>query len=145
MGQKATLLGKLSLHAKGKRRFLDLVCIVDLSRSMGGKKLHLMKAALLKIIETLRPEDRLSIISFHRQSERHCDLIEVSLRNSFFLKEIVSELSLGHETNVLSGVSFAVETLKMRRVKNEKSSLLLLSDGEDPNLAEAINRLHSES
>jgi Mg-chelatase subunit ChlD len=44
---------------------IDLVCVVDQSRSMRGEKINLLKQTLTYITEQLNEFDRLAIISFN--------------------------------------------------------------------------------
>ncbi|CAF3321541.1 unnamed protein product [Rotaria sp. Silwood2] len=47
---------------------IDLICVVDQSRSMAGKKIILLKQTLIYIVEKLNEMDRLAIVSFDRQA-----------------------------------------------------------------------------
>lgn len=47
---------------------IDLVCIVDQSRSMAGSKMVLLKQTLIYIVEQLNELDRLAIVSFDRRA-----------------------------------------------------------------------------
>ncbi len=46
---------------------IDLVCVVDQSRSMSGEKMILLKETLAYITEQLNGYDRLAIVSFDTQ------------------------------------------------------------------------------
>ena len=48
----------------GSRTSVDLICVIDVSGSMGGPKIELVKETMKVLIETLTPTDRLSIITF---------------------------------------------------------------------------------
>jgi Mg-chelatase subunit ChlD len=43
---------------------IDLICVIDVSYSMNGKKLALVKETLLYLLELLNESDRLSLVSF---------------------------------------------------------------------------------
>jgi hypothetical protein len=47
---------------------IDLVCVVDQSRSMRGEKINLLKQTLTYITEQLNEFDRLAIISFNKSA-----------------------------------------------------------------------------
>lgn len=58
----------------GSRTSVDLICVIDVSGSMQGSKLNLVKDTMKVLIEILTPSDRLSIITFDSDGERICPL-----------------------------------------------------------------------
>lgn len=62
----------------GERTSVDLICVIDVSGSMSGQKLDLVKETMKYLIETLTPSDRLSIITFQSQASRICPLKAVT-------------------------------------------------------------------
>ena len=58
----------------GSRTSVDLICVIDVSGSMDGEKIQLVKDTIKFLIETLTPSDRLSIITFNSGGRRVCGL-----------------------------------------------------------------------
>lgn len=48
----------------GAKSNVDLICVIDVSGSMNGEKIQLVKDTMKFLIETLTASDRLSIITF---------------------------------------------------------------------------------
>lgn len=51
--------------AAAPRPPLDLAVVIDISGSMNGLPLELAKEAVILVNQTLSPEDRLSLVTFH--------------------------------------------------------------------------------
>lgn len=58
----------------GSRTSVDLICVIDVSGSMSGPKIELVRETMRVLIETLTPSDRLSIITFESFGHRICPL-----------------------------------------------------------------------
>lgn len=48
----------------GSRTSVDLICVIDVSGSMMGEKIELVRSTMKYLLEALTPADRLSIITF---------------------------------------------------------------------------------
>lgn len=62
----------------GNRTNVDLICVLDISSSMGGEKIDLVKKTMKYVLEALSPSDRLCIITFSNTATRICPLKLVS-------------------------------------------------------------------
>ena len=51
------------------RKGIDLICVIDVSGSMKGQKIKLVKQTLENILNFIKPCDRLSLIKFNSTSE----------------------------------------------------------------------------
>lgn len=58
----------------GSRTSVDLICVIDVSGSMSGEKIELVKSTMKYLLEALTPADRLSIITFESWGDRLCGL-----------------------------------------------------------------------
>ncbi len=58
----------------GVRSSVDLICVLDVSGSMSGQKIQLLKETMKFLVETLTLSDRLCIITFNNQARRICTL-----------------------------------------------------------------------
>lgn len=83
------------------------------------------------LIETLTPSDRLSIVTFNSSGRRICPLKAVTPENMITLNNHVNELYSSGGTNIMSGMSLALKTLRDRKLVNTATSVFLLSDGQD--------------
>ncbi|XP_062016214.1 E3 ubiquitin-protein ligase WAV3-like [Rosa rugosa] len=110
---------------------IDLVTVLDVSGSMQGTKISLLKQAVTFVIENLGPSDRLSIVSFSSGSRRVFPLQRMSVdgRESAILA--IESLRAGGATNIAEGLKKGTKVLEDRRERNPVSSIILLSDGKD--------------
>ena len=123
----------------------DLICVIDISGSMSGRKIDLVKNSLIILIKMMDENDRLALVLFSDDAKILCDLeyMTESKKNEFISK--VKEIGTEGGTNILIGLKEAVEIIK--RIKNEKNkkrgaSILLLSDGCDNYSGSCLNLLN---
>ncbi|CAO2167001.1 unnamed protein product [Urochloa humidicola] len=127
------------VHAKGPpaapeastRAPLDLVTVLDVSGSMAGSKLALLKRAIGFVIDHLGPGDRLSIVAFSCKAHHVIRLTRMSDDGKVTAKGAVESLVATGTTNIGDGLRVAAEVLDGRRHRNPIASVILLSDGED--------------
>ncbi|KAL5219733.1 hypothetical protein ABZP36_024446 [Zizania latifolia] len=110
---------------------LDLVTVLDVSGSMTGGKLALLKRAMGFVIDKLGPDDRLSIVSFSGDARLVIRLTRMSDNGKASAKSGVESLVAGGSTNILKGLLEAAKVLDDRRYRNAVASVILLSDGQD--------------
>ncbi|XP_051183875.1 uncharacterized protein [Lolium perenne] len=113
------------------RPSLDLVTVLDVSGSMAGSKLALLKEAMGFVIDKLGPADRLSVVSFSHQARRETRLTRMSDAGKASTKLAVEYLYACGNTDILKGLDTAAKVLDGRRYKNTVASVILLSDGQD--------------
>ncbi|XP_074309953.1 E3 ubiquitin-protein ligase WAV3-like [Silene latifolia] len=126
------------------RPSLDLVAVLDVSGSMYGKKLALLKQAVSFVINNLGPMDRLSIITFSTHARRLTPLTRMTEAGRADTLRIVDMIRSEGSTNIIAGLKTAVKVLDQRRQKNPVNSVILLSDGQDTenrNFISCLNRL----
>ncbi|CAO2195276.1 unnamed protein product [Urochloa humidicola] len=110
---------------------LDLVTVLDVSSSMDGPKLALLKRAMGFVIDHLGPGDRLSIVAFSCKARRVIRLTRMSDGGKASAKGAVESLAATGSTNIGDGLRVAAEVLDGRRERNPIASVILLSDGQD--------------
>jgi Mg-chelatase subunit ChlD len=110
---------------------LDLVTVLDVSGSMTGAKLALLKQAMGFVIDNLGPHDRLSVVSFSDRARRVTRLLRMSGDGKATAKSAVESLVARGGTNIAEGLRTAARVLEERRHRNTVSSVILLSDGQD--------------
>jgi Mg-chelatase subunit ChlD len=132
-----------------KKCSADLICIIDVSGSMGGEKIEMVKESLNILVNMMDKTDRLALVLFSSNAHIEFDLNYLTDDTKKELKNKISEVRAGGGTNILSGLEKAVDILKKEKNntnENRVSSLLLLSDGcdnynDDIQLAESLKKL----
>uniref|UniRef100_A0ACD5WF21 Uncharacterized protein n=1 Tax=Avena sativa TaxID=4498 RepID=A0ACD5WF21_AVESA len=110
---------------------LDLVTVLDVSGSMSGQKLALLKQAMRFVIDNLGPDDRLSVVSFSSDARRVTRLARMTDAGKAMSVSAVASLAARGGTNIAEGLRTAAKVLDERRHRNAVSSVVLLSDGQD--------------
>ena len=123
----------------------DLICVIDISGSMIGKKLDMVKKSLIILIKLMDENDRLALVLFESKAQVLCNLeyMTEAKKQEFISK--VNQINCRYSTNILSGLEKAVEILKnIKSNKNDKraSSILLLSDGRDTEAKDSFHLLN---
>ena len=127
----------------------DLICVIDISGSMLGEKIELVKESLKILIEMMDKNDRLALILFENHSKIFFDLNYLTDKVKKDLINKINSIYAHGGTNILSGLEKAVEILKADKKtaeENRISSIILLSDGcdnysDEISLGEALKKL----
>ena len=112
----------------------DLICVIDISGSMLGEKIELVKESLKILIDMMDKNDRLALILFENQSTIKFNLNYITDNVKKDLIDKINSITAHGGTNILSGLERAVEILKADKKtaeENRISSIILLSDGCD--------------
>ncbi|CAM0870681.1 unnamed protein product [Alopecurus aequalis] len=120
-----------SLDPVNSRAPLDLVTVLDVSGSMKGAKLALLKSAMSFVIQALGPNDRLSVITFSSTARRLFPLRRMTFSGQMQAVRAVNALVDGGGTNIADGLKKGAKVIEQRRLKNPVCSIILLSDGQD--------------
>ncbi|CAG7874204.1 unnamed protein product [Brassica rapa] len=110
---------------------LDLVTVLDISGSMAGTKLALLKRAMGFVIQNLGVNDRLSVIAFSSTARRLFPLTKMSDSGRHLALQAVNSLVANGGTNIAEGLRKGVKVMEERRDENPVASVILLSDGRD--------------
>ncbi|KAI3473396.1 hypothetical protein Pfo_031425 [Paulownia fortunei] len=114
-----------------QRAPIDLVTVLDVSGSMLGSKLALLKCAVNFVIDNLGPSDRLSIVSFLTHARRIFPLCRMMEHGYYDAKRAVNSLLANGTTNIVEGLKKGVQVLEERHHQIPVSSIIFLSDGRD--------------
>ncbi|XP_038976476.1 E3 ubiquitin-protein ligase WAV3-like [Phoenix dactylifera] len=120
-----------STASQTSRAPVDLVTVLDVSGSMAGTKLALLKRAMGFVIQTLGPSDRLSVIAFSSTARRLFHLRRMSDSGRQQALQAVNSLVANGGTNIAEGLRKGAKVIEERREKNPVCSIILLSDGQD--------------
>ncbi|KAL0322325.1 UNVERIFIED_CONTAM: E3 ubiquitin-protein ligase WAV3 [Sesamum calycinum] len=121
-------LPKISLTPRAP---VDLVTVLDISGSMAGTKLALLKRAMGFVIQNLGPNDRLAVIAFSSTARRLFPLRRMSEAGRQQALQAVNSLVANGGTNIAEGLRKGAKIMEDRREKNPVASIILLSDGQD--------------
>ncbi|KAF7805609.1 E3 ubiquitin-protein ligase WAV3-like [Senna tora] len=110
---------------------IDLVTVLDVSGSMAGTKLALLKRAMGFVIQNLGPSDRLSVIAFSSTARRIFPLHRMTDTGRQKALQAVNSLVSNGGTNIAEGLKKGAKVFVDRQWKNPVGSIILLSDGQD--------------
>ncbi|KAH7299490.1 hypothetical protein KP509_24G014600 [Ceratopteris richardii] len=133
--QLANMLGSPATVSNGcaqrRRAAVDLVAVLDISGSMAGTKLTLMKRAMRLVVRSLGPADRLSIVAFASSARRVLALRRMTEEGRRAAMEALDSLSCTGGTSIADGLRKGSAVLQQRRQNNPVATIMLLSDGQD--------------
>lgn len=131
-GQNPTRnLASLPQLSRTPRAPVDLVTVLDISGSMAGTKLALLKRAMGFVIQNLGSNDRLSVIAFSSTAHRLFPLRRMTDTGRQQALQAVNSLVANGGTNIAEGLRKGAKVMEERREKNPVASIILLSDGQD--------------
>ena len=127
----------------------DLICVIDISGSMDGEKIDLVRQSLKILVEMMDKNDRLALVLFDNNASIYFELQYMTDEMKKDVLKKIENICARGGTNILTGLEKAVEILKKEKEKtnqNRVSSLILLSDGcdnysNDIQLAESLKKL----
>ena len=109
---------------------VDLVFVIDVSGSMGGRKIEQTREATQTIINQLRPQDRFTIVTF----ESEVGYWKRSLVSAEEFRQqgaqFASELQAGGGTNFNDGLLAGAEILELYANPSYIQLLVILTDGQ---------------
>lgn len=117
--------------SRTSRAPIDLITVLDVSGSMSGTKLALLKKAMGFVIHNLGPSDRLSLIAFSSTARRLFPLRRMTESGRQDALQAVNSLTSNGGTNIADGLRKGAKVIEERKEKNPISSIILLSDGQD--------------
>ena len=99
-----------------ERPRLDLVTVLDLSRSMKGERLEKTKISMQLVIKKLSPIDRLSVVTFSGHSRRLCPLRQMTENSQAEMEKLVNNLVADGSKNISAGLEMGLQVLNNRRL-----------------------------
>ena len=112
----------------------DIICVIDISGSMAGSKINLVKESLKVLIKLMDENDRIALVLFNDEGMKEFNLTFCDNGKKKELNQKIDGIKAGGGTNILSGLKIAIDLLinDKEKTKNDRaSSILLLSDGRD--------------
>lgn len=129
--RKQNIGGNNTESVENSRASVDLVTVLDVSGSMLGTKLALLKRAMGFVIQNMGPSDRLSVIAFSSTARRIFPLRRMTDVGRQQALQAVNSLVSNGGTNIAEGLRKGAKVFSDRRWKNPVCSIILLSDGQD--------------
>lgn len=123
------------------RNPVDIVCVIDVSSSMTGEPLELVKKSLHFLAQNLNEDDRLSLIVFSKQARLVFGLMALKGdENRLLVEHHINSLKPELWTNIGDGLFQGLSELQRART-DAVSSLLLFTDGKPTNGIKDMNVL----
>jgi len=114
---------------EAERPPLNLVLLVDRSGSMEGEeKLDLVKWGIRRLLDTMRPQDRVSIVSY--SIEARLEIGPTGPGDRSRLEEVLNRLTAVGSTNGAEGLQLAYQTAESAMQPGSLNRVLLCSDGD---------------
>ncbi len=130
-GSKCTLI-QLGMNSpidvsKIERPPLNLVIAVDTSGSMAGEPMSYLKLGLEQMIPALKPEDRISLVSFSTTANVLLDYADAADTDK--LSQAFASLKAAGNTNLYDGLFTAFSLADAHRDPAHQNRVIYLSDG----------------
>jgi Ca-activated chloride channel homolog len=109
------------------RRPANLTFVVDTSGSMEGYNLEMVHAGLRRLVDSLRPDDQVAIVSFSTSSDLRLPMTPLTERDA--IQQAISDLLPQDSTNVEAGLRLGYEHAQAHVRPDAINRVILLSDG----------------
>ncbi|CAK64168.1 unnamed protein product (macronuclear) [Paramecium tetraurelia] len=130
-------------NQKNQRVGVDLICLIDISGSMIGVKIEMVKASLIVLLQFLGDNDRLQLITFDNDAHRLTPLKTVTNQNKSYFTQIIKQIKANGGNRISEATKMAFYQLKSRKYINNVTSVFLLSDGVDYTYPEVKNQIQT--
>ncbi|XP_062314741.1 voltage-dependent calcium channel subunit alpha-2/delta-2a isoform X2 [Osmerus eperlanus] len=126
-------------YIRGASSPKDMVIIVDVSGSVSGLTLKLMKTSVMEMLETLSDDDYVNVARFNEKADAVVPcfktLVQANIKNKKIFKEAVMHMQAKGTTDYKSGFTFAFEQLlnesSAPRANCNKMIMMFTDGGED--------------
>uniref|UniRef100_A0A671G4M7 Calcium voltage-gated channel auxiliary subunit alpha2delta 1 n=1 Tax=Rhinolophus ferrumequinum TaxID=59479 RepID=A0A671G4M7_RHIFE len=127
----------------------DMLILVDVSGSVSGLTLKLIRTSVSEMLETLSDDDFVNVASFNSNAQdvscfRH--LVQANVRNKKVLKDAVNNITAKGITDYKKGFSFAFEQLLNYNVSraNCNKIIMLFTDGGEERAQEIFTKYNKD-
>ena len=130
-------LTPLVVHAKSedidtKTKGVDLIFVVDVSGSMGGNRMTLVKESLKYMVKLMNEDDNMALITFHSKASMMNKLTQMTEANKKTIINNINSLYASGGTSIYLGLQLGLQEITHNYANGERvCSIILLSDGED--------------
>jgi Ca-activated chloride channel family protein len=105
----------------------NLTFVVDTSGSMAGYNMEMVHAGLSRLVDTLRPDDRVAIVSFSDEASLRLPMTPMTEPEP--IRAAIDELAPQESTNVEAGLRLGYEQARANLRTGGINRVILLSDG----------------
>ena len=105
---------------------LNLAIAADLSGSMQGESMLHLREGLLRMIDSLEPEDRITLVGFGDQAELLAEQVGPDAPE---LVTAIEAMVASGQTNLYAGLSMAFEQVDAFAEEGRQNRVILVSDG----------------
>ena len=132
-GKLTPLVVSLSTDdVREKTTAADLIFVVDVSGSMWGNPMTLVKDTLNYIVSITNENDNIALIQFHSSAKVISGLTKMTEENKKKMRTYINNLSANGGTNIYSGLELGLQQVTKDYSKSDRvCSIILLSDGYD--------------
>ncbi|XP_028933433.1 voltage-dependent calcium channel subunit alpha-2/delta-1 isoform X4 [Ornithorhynchus anatinus] len=127
----------------------DMLILVDVSGSVSGLTLKLIRTSVSEMLETLSDDDFVNVASFNSNAQdvscfQH--LVQANVRNKKVLKDAVNNITAKGITDYKKGFSFAFEQLLNYNVSraNCNKIIMLFTDGGEERAQEIFKKYNQD-
>ena len=132
-GNYTPLVVSLSTEDKSEKvKPVDLICIVDVSGSMSGEPINLVKESLKYLVKLMNETDNFALVTFSSSSQTINNLTKMTEENKNLILYNIENLYAYGGTNIYSGLEEGLKLIKNDYSSGDRiASMILLSDGDD--------------
>ena len=132
-GDLTPLVVSLSSPDKNEKlKAVDLICIVDISGSMSGTNIELVRESLEYLANLMNEQDNLAIVTFESSATTYLPFTKMTSDNKKNVIQKIKTLDADGGTNIYSGLQQGLSLLTNDYSSGQRiASMILLSDGED--------------
>jgi len=111
---------------------VDIICVLDTSKSMKGSRMNLLKKTMNRFISAICEGDRLGIITFNRTASVALPLTEITKATRDNANKVIRNLRIRKGTNIEDGLRVGTTMVLERKgeVAKRVCSIIFFTDGE---------------
>ena len=132
-GSSTPLVISLSSEDKKEKiKGVDIFCIVDVSGSMSGEPLELVKESLKYLVDLMNEQDNFALIQFSDDADLLSNSTQMTSEYKTKILQLVENLRTIGGTNIYSGLEEGLKLIDNDYSSGKRiASMILLSDGAD--------------